>query len=50
MEVDGGFGVSLLEFEDGLRKSENMEAVGVTDFGLSFWLLLREAAGDEKGS
>lgn len=38
VDVGGGFDVSLLEFEDddGLRNSENMEAVGVTDFGLSF--------------
>jgi len=36
--------------EDGLRKSENIAAVGVTDFGFDFDPLFKEAAGDENGS
>ena len=36
--------------EDGLRKSENIAAVGVTDFGFDFDPLFNEAAGDANGS
>lgn len=36
--------------EDGLRKSENIAAVGVTDFGFGLDPLFNEAAGEANGS